>query len=254
MISVAIVADGCGKVLLFVKSHRVDAFLVFLDLVGRDAIGLHIFWVRMTAAARFGDVPGESRRLGEIGCLDAVNTVAIGADRNFRVAFLEKLAVLACPIEVELVNPQVGVEAPHESGVRMAGPAGLGNLESSRRSLETLVFGQLDILLVGVAAMTVGATQSELFVDISRKRFNRDTQFAFKLSVAVETRIFLSKNGQREDENKNKDSRPFEHDPEASVPKGEPDSTLKDLRKKTWSWDHLTFPGMKKVKAVIATK
>ena len=73
MIAVAVVADGGRQVLLLVEVVGVDAGFVVLELVGRQSIGRHVRFIRVTAAACLGNVPGKGRGLGILGRLDASN-------------------------------------------------------------------------------------------------------------------------------------------------------------------------------------
>src|SRR4030043_1745795 len=101
----------------------------------------------MAAAAGLGDVPGENLRFGKVRRLDAVDSVAVGANGPARIPFLQELAVPARPVKSQLVHPQVGVEFPHGGRVGVAGAAETRGLGSFRRAPEGPGPGQPETVL-----------------------------------------------------------------------------------------------------------
>jgi hypothetical protein len=61
MISVTVVADWSRKVFFLEERAGMDTLPVILELAGRDFIGFHVVFIRMTAAACLRNIPGESR-------------------------------------------------------------------------------------------------------------------------------------------------------------------------------------------------
>jgi len=117
------------------------------------------------------------------------------------VSFLERPTVLAGPVEVELVDSQVGVEPAHKSGISMTSAAEFWNPRSWRHSLEASIFCPFHILLQRVAAMAVSTAEPELSVDIAGHGLSGGAKLVLKLFMAIEARVFLGRKGCREDGN-----------------------------------------------------
>ncbi len=113
VVAVAVIAHRGAEVLFLEKGPGMDALLVIIDLLDGYPVSFHGVGARMAAAAGLRDVPGEDLRFGEAGRLDAVDSVAVRADGAARISLFQEPAVLACPVEDQLVHPQVGIEAPH---------------------------------------------------------------------------------------------------------------------------------------------
>jgi hypothetical protein len=195
VVAVAVVAGRRGHVLLIQESLGVDALLPLGGLVGRDLVGLHILGVGVAATAGGGHVPGEDGGLGELGRQDAVVAVAVRADGRLGVALLEQPAVLAGPILVQLVDPQLGVGRPHVGRVGVAAAAELGDLGPLGGALEGLVLGLVLVRGGGVAAMAVPAGQAELGVGVLGVLHGRGFELAVQLEVAVETTVGRRRRG-----------------------------------------------------------
>jgi len=127
--------------------------------------------------------------------------MTISARGYLIVSFLEQLTVLAGPVEVELVDSQVGVEPAHKGPISMASAAEFWNPRSWRHSFEASIFCPFHILLQRVAAMAVSTAEPELPVDIAGHGLSGGAKFVSKLSVAIEAGVFLGRKGCREDGN-----------------------------------------------------
>ena len=98
MISVAAVAGWSREVFFFEERVSMDTLFVILELAGRDFIGFHVVFIRMTAAACLRNIPGESRGFGMARSQNAMGFMAVCADSHLCVTFFQQLAVAARPV------------------------------------------------------------------------------------------------------------------------------------------------------------
>ena len=117
VVAVTAVTGRGGHILFFEQGLGMDALLVFRELVRRDPVGFHKRRIGMAAAAGLGDIPGESQRLRILGRLNPMDSVAVRADSDLGVSFLEQLPVAERPVNLQLVDPEARVESPDISGI-----------------------------------------------------------------------------------------------------------------------------------------
>ena len=85
MIAVTVVA-GRRRQIAFNRDHfPVHALFVLLDLVGRDFIRCHVFFVGVTSTAGIGDVGRMNRRTRIVGRADRMRFMTTGASRDFLI-------------------------------------------------------------------------------------------------------------------------------------------------------------------------
>src|SRR5579863_9242809 len=94
-------------------------------------------------------------------------SVAINANRDFRVAFGQQFPVDARLVLAELVGPQPRIVLFHQIRIAMAAPAQCGNLASLDLSVESGGFAHgIHVGLRWIAAVATRARQSLLRMNV----------------------------------------------------------------------------------------
>jgi hypothetical protein len=150
----------------------VDAGVVLFELVRGNRIAFHVRGVRMTPRAGLGDIEGIHFRMSITRGAQVMHAMAIRADRDFRVALGEKLAMDAYFVLAELVRAQGRIVLAHERWIRMAPAAKLWNLSPFDLATETCCLAHgVHICFRGITAMATGTGQSILRMDVVGKLF-----------------------------------------------------------------------------------
>ena len=104
MVAVASGARGSTQVPSHRQGFMVDAGAVALELVGRDGVSLHVGRIGVAAGTGLSDVQGVDLRTCIVCRPQIMNTVAIGADRDFLITFRAQLAVDAGQVLGKLIG------------------------------------------------------------------------------------------------------------------------------------------------------
>jgi hypothetical protein len=172
MISMASCAGWCAQVAASRHRLMVDACAVFLELVGGDTVRLHMRSIGVATGTGLCDVERVNLRSCVTHRPQVVYAVAIRADRHFCVALFEKLSVNARLVLAKLIGSQRWVVLPHVSPVSVTLPAQPWNLAPFDLPPEScrLAHG-VQVRLLRITAMTTGAVQPFLRMNVSRELF-----------------------------------------------------------------------------------
>jgi len=180
-----ITVAGCAGGRAQVAAHRecivMDAGGVVGELIGGDAVLLHIRGIRVTARTGLSNIDGIDRGTRVAGRTDVMNAVAIDANGYLDVSGSEALAVNACVVLVELICAQAWVVSAHEVGVGVARAAQCRNRLSVELALppSLAAHGLRRIVTGRVAAVAADAGKALLGMDVLAELFLRDAKIAF---------------------------------------------------------------------------
>ena len=152
--------------------HRfvVHAPVVVSVLVCGDAISVHVFRIGVTPGTGLGHAQRANFGARVARWAQVVHAMAVDAYRNFGISLQQPLAVHAGPILSQLVGTQRWVVFAHETAVGVAMAAELRNLVALNLATKTRGFTHgIHVCLGGVAAMTTGAGQPFLSMDVLRE-------------------------------------------------------------------------------------
>ena len=117
-------------------------------------------------------------------------SVAINADRHFRIAFGQQFSVHAGLVLAQLIGPQPGIVLLHQSRVRMAASAKRRNLAALDLSAESRRFAHgLHVGLRRIAAVATRASQSLLRVYVLSELRLGHLQWRVEHAVAVQAGV-----------------------------------------------------------------
>ena len=117
-------------------------------------------------------------------------SVAVGANRDFRVAFGKQLSMDAGLILAELVCSQRGIVLTHEGGIGMAAPAEGRNLIALDLSTKPGGFAHcVHVGLGGIAAMAARTRQTLLRMDVVGELLLRYLQRRIERGVAFDAGV-----------------------------------------------------------------
>src|SRR5208337_4694891 len=117
--------------------------------------------------------------------------MAIDAHRNLGVTNREALAVHTGVVLVQLVRAQAGVELANVRGIRMATSAQLRDLFAINLPLPSCLaaHGLVGIVAARIAAVTTGASQTLLCVDVLAELLLAHTQGLRQGGVTIQARV-----------------------------------------------------------------
>ena len=188
---VAMAGGTCRRAEVTADGQRVvvDAGAVLRKLVRGDGVSLHVRSVRMAARARLGNVQWVDLRTRVARRPQTMNAMAINANRDFRIALCEKLAVHAGFVLGKLISPQRRIVFAHETRVGVAATAKGRNLAASDFAAETgsLAHG-IHVCLRGIPAMATRAGQSFLSMDVTGELFLRHLKRRVQCRMAIRAR------------------------------------------------------------------
>ena len=95
------------------------------ELIGGDAVGLHVSGIGVAARAGLGHVDGVDGGTRIAGRTDVMDAVAVDADGDLVVTSREALAVDAGVVLVQLVGAQARIVGAHQGRIGVAGTAQL---------------------------------------------------------------------------------------------------------------------------------
>ena len=124
-----------------------------------------------------------------------MNSVAIGTDRDVRVALRELQAVHAGVILGQLVGAQRRVEPLHVVHICVTGPAQFGNLLARNVAAKSGAHRLGTGSVLSVSSVTCVTTHS--LVTVSIGPLSSDLEGAFQLGMAVQARVFRLRRGER---------------------------------------------------------
>ena len=185
-------AGGCAQVATDHHGVVMDALLIIGELIGLDAVRLHVIGISVTTRASGGDVGGMDlgARIGRSA--QVVDAMAIGANRDLAVALGPLGAVNAGLVLLELIDAQAGIVLFHPLGIGVAGSAEFGNLLA------------IDLALPSWLARLIAFSGSSLVasppwhartvspfwrVDVLAVSLHGDAERLRQIGVAIETRI-----------------------------------------------------------------
>jgi len=144
----------------------------------------------MAARARLGNVQRVDLRTRVARSAQTMHTMAIDANRDFRVAFCEKLSVHAGLVLAQLICPQGRVVLPHEGRIGVAASAESWNLTPLDLSSEAGRFAHgIWVGLRGITAMATRAGQPFLRVDVAGELLLGYLKRGIERPVAVEASV-----------------------------------------------------------------
>ena len=190
MVSMTGSAGWSTQVSPFDHSFVMNAFAVVSELCNCKTIGLHIRGVRMTVAAGHGHIKRIDRRPNIAGGTDFVNAMAVCSDGHFGVTRGEFSPVNAGAILGQLIGAQGRIVLSHVGSVGMALATQFRNILPRDFAFEASLRAHSIVGAGGIPAMTTGAGESLLRVNIGGKRLGVHFQWVIERRMAIETGVW----------------------------------------------------------------